>query len=260
MAIRINGDQKGIQKAKASFRKNWLHYLQEAFGLAIFMVSACLFASLLESKNAYLHNLIINSFTRNCMMGILMGSTALLIFYSPLTAPSGAHINPAVSLSFLRLGKMCPWDVLFYCFFQFTGGTVAVMIMQRVLGTSLTDAPVNSAVTEPGGGIAPAMLVELSISFITMSMVLYTSHHEVLKKYTRLFAGCLVCVWVILAGPISGFGMNPARSFASAIAANKWAGWWIYMFIPIAGMLLATECFAWYHLRIQKKSTSALQA
>ncbi len=173
-----------------------------------------------------------------------MGGTALFIFYSPLTAPSGSQINPAVSLSFLLIGKMCRYDVMFYIIFQFIGGTAAVFVMQSLVGEPLTDLPVNSAVTVPGKyGPTAALITELIIAFLTMSIVLFTSHHNKLKKYTRLFAGCLVCTWVIVAGPISGFGMNPARSFASALPANTWTSFWIYAFMPLTGMLSATVVF-----------------
>jgi aquaporin Z len=118
----------------------------------------------------------------------------------------------------------------------------------------LTLAPVSSVVTVPGKyGVTAAALTEFVIAFITMSMVLFTSHHERLKKYTRIFAGCLVCTWVIVAGPISGFGMNPARSLASAIPANIWTAFWIYLLMPFAGMLLASEVF----LRLQQKKSKS---
>jgi aquaporin Z len=77
-------------------------------------------------------------------------------------------------------------------------------------------------------------------------MVLLTSNHHSLKKYTRIFSACLVCAWVIVAGPVSGFGMNPARSFASALPSNTWTAWWIYLFIPFAGMLSAAEVFLYF--------------
>jgi aquaporin Z len=83
-----------------------------------------------------------------------------------------------------------------------------------------------------------------------MTMVLFTSGHDQLKKYTRIFAACLVCTWVIVAGPISGFGMNPARTFASALPAHTWSAFWIYLFIPVAGMLSAAE----FYLLVKKKS------
>jgi aquaporin Z len=183
-------------------------------------------------------------------MGIAMGSTALLIFYCPVTAPSGSQINPAVTLTFLRLGKMCQYDAVFFVLFQIIGGTFAVFFMQILVGSTLIAPPVNSAVTVPGkNGVWWALVIELIIAFITMSMVLFTSNNDKLKKYTRIFAGCLVCTWVIVAGPISGFGMNPARSLASALPANIWTGFWIYLVVPFAGMLIAAEFYLFVERR-----------
>jgi aquaporin Z len=250
MPIRIVTGHGGWLQLRASFKKNWIHYLQEALGLGIFMASACFFSAMLFSPKSHWYSAMPNLVIRNILMAIAMGSTALFIFYSPLTASSGSQINPAVSLSFLRVGKMCRYDVLFYIIFQILGGTVIVFIMQLLLGTTLTALPVNSAVTVPGKyGYAAAALTELLTAFVTMSTVLFTSYHEKLKKYTRLFAGCLVCTWVIVAGPISGFGMNPARSFASAFPAHTWTAFWIYVLMPLVGMLSATEVF----LLIQKR-------
>lgn len=244
MPIKIISGKAGLQQMKASFKKNWLHYLQEALGLAIFMISACFFSGMLESKNALWHLSIPNDFLRIIIMGILMGATALFIFYSPFTAPSGSQINPAVTITFLRLGKMEKWDTFFYIIFQLIGGLLAVYAMVWLMGKTLTESPVNYAVTVPGKyGITLAAITEFIIAFIIMTMILFTSANESLKKYTRIFSGICVCVYVIVAGPISGFGMNPARSLASAIPAHIYTAFWIYMFIPFAGMLSAAEVF-----------------
>jgi aquaporin Z len=246
MPIRVFTGTGGIIQLKASFHKNWKHYLQEALGLAIFMISACFFGAMLEGKEAALHLAIGNNLLRNILMSVMMGSTALFIFYSPFTSPSGSHINPAVTLAFLRLGKICHWDAIFYILFQFTGGTMAVYMMQLLMGHVLTDAPVNSVTTVPGkAGIGPAFAMEFIIAFIMMSMVLFTSANTVLKKYTRIIAACMVCLYVIIAGPVSGFGMNPARTFASALPAHIWTAIWLYMVVPIISMLCAAEFFIW---------------
>jgi len=248
--ISIISHEAGFQKMKTVFKKNWKHYLQEALGLAIFMISACLFGGLLESKKGALHGLIPNAFSRNILMGVLMGVTALFIFYSPFTSPSGSHINPAVTLSFLRLGKMCHWDAFFYILFQFAGGTIAVYIMAILMRDVLTAPPVHFAVTVPGKfGSSAAAITELIISFVTMIIVLSTSESEKIKKYTRIITSCLVCCYVIVAGPISGFGMNPARSFASALPANTWTDFWIYAIVPFVGMISAAEVFSFMKKR-----------
>jgi len=139
---------------------------------------------------------------------------------------------------------------MFYIIFQLVGGTIAVYIMQAIMGAELTDPPVSSAVTIPGkAGQWWALITEFAISFFTMTIVLLTSHHKRMEKYTRIFSAILVCFWVIVASPVSGFGMNPARSFASALASGIWQSFWIYLFIPFAGMLSAAEFF----LSIQRR-------
>jgi aquaporin Z len=250
MPIRVFGPAGPLAQMKASFRRNWKHYLQEALGLAVFMVSACFFSVLLFSEKGAWHNAVHSDVWKNMVMGSLMGATALFIFYSPWTAPSGSQINPAVTLTFLRLDKMCRYDAMFFVVFQFAGGTISVCLMQIVLGNQLIAPPVSSAVTIPGKtGIAWAAFTELIIAFITMSIVLFSANHLRWKKYTRVFSSILVCCWVIFAGPVSGFGMNPARSFASALPSGIWSSFWIYLFMPFAGMLLAAEFF----LLVQKK-------
>jgi aquaporin Z len=235
---------------KASLKKNWIHYFQEGLGLAIFMISACFFGAALEGEHGFLHHAIENRFIRMLIMGIMMGLTALFIFCSPLTAPSGSHINPAVTLVFLRLGKICRWDAFFYIIFQFIGGTAAVFLMSRMLGKPLTDKPVYYVTTIPGKyGMVWAAASEFITAFIMITMVLFTGENKILKKYTRIFAGFLVSLYVIFGGPVSGFGMNPARTFSSAFPAHIYTGFWIYMIVPVAGMLGAAEIFRIYQRR-----------
>lgn len=250
MPIQVFSGSKGAPQMKAAFRKNWKHYLREALGLGIFMISACFFGAMIFSPESVWHDKIPGELLKNIVMGLLMGATALFIFYSSWTAPSGSHINPAVTLTFLRLGRMCRYDALFFVLFQVLGGTVAVYLMQFLMGPILSAPPVTSAVTIPGKtGIAWAVITEFVIAFITMSMVLFTASSQKLKHYTRVFSSILVCSWVILAGPVSGFGMNPARSFASALPAGMWTSFWIYCTMPFAGMLAAAEFF----LLVQRK-------
>ncbi|HEY4935932.1 MAG TPA: aquaporin [Puia sp.] len=241
--IRIKKVSGGITQLTASFKKNWKFYMQEALGLAIFMVSACFFSGILFGQNGFLVSGLTAPF-RQSLLGLMMGLTALYIFYSPLTSSSGSHINPAVTLAFFRIGKIGRWDALFYMIFQFIGGTLAVYLMAAWMGDNLTAAPLSYVVTVPGKyGDAAAAITEFIIAFFIMAMVLFTTDHPVLKKYSRIFAAILVCLYVIIAGPVSGFGMNPARSFASALPAHIWTAFWIYLIIPVAGMLGAAEFF-----------------
>lgn len=214
----------------------------EAWGLGVFMVSACVFGVLLFYPNSPLISL--NFTFRNVLMGAAMGATAIGIFLSPWGKRSGAHINPSVTLTFWRLGKIKTYDAIFYILAQFVGGILGVLLSWLVLGKFLEDSAVNFVVTLPGkDGVSVAFLAEIIISFFMMTMVLVTSNSLKLSRFTPFFAGILVAIYISLEAPISGMSMNPARSFGSAIVANVWTSWWIYFIAPPLAMLLAAEIY-----------------
>ncbi len=101
---------------------HWPEYLIEAAGLGFFMVSACSFAALLFHPASPVRPVIAGNMLRSVLMGVAMGMTNIAIIYSPWGKRSGAHINPSVTLTFFRLGKVEPWDALFYTLAQFAGG------------------------------------------------------------------------------------------------------------------------------------------
>src|SRR5260370_22978496 len=97
-------------------------------------VSAGLFTLLLESPASPLHAAIPDAFLRRSITGAAMGLTAVALIYSPWGRRSGAHMNPAVTLSFLRLGKIAPTDAVFYIFPQFIGGPPVVGRIPHLFG------------------------------------------------------------------------------------------------------------------------------
>jgi len=233
-------------RALESLRLHWPEYLMEGALLGAFMVSACLFGALYEFPNSTVHEAITSSFLRRILMGMSMGLTAIAIIYSPWGKQSGAHINPSVTLTFFRLGKVKPWDSLFYICAQFAGGVLGVLLVARFFGTELSHPAVRYVVTLPGPhGVWVALLAEFVIAFGMMTVVLYFSNHHRLDRYTGLFAGLLVATYITLEAPFSGMSMNPARTFGSAFSAELWTGLWIYFTAPPLGMLSAAELYLW---------------
>jgi aquaporin Z len=122
----------------------------EAWGLGTFMISACLFGALYEFPGSPIHKAISSELLRRLMMGLSMGLTAIAIVYSPWGKQSGAHINPSVTLTFARLGKIKGWDAMFYVLAQFTGAALGVALVARFIGQTLADPAVRYVVTLPG--------------------------------------------------------------------------------------------------------------
>ncbi|MGH9460850.1 MAG: MIP/aquaporin family protein, partial [Vicinamibacteria bacterium] len=205
---------------------------------------ACLFATLFEHPLSPIRQTLADPFVRRVLMGIAMGLTAVTIIYSPWGKQSGAHINPAVTLTFYRLKKLDRRDAAFYVLAQFAGASLGVAVSALLLRGLLGAPEVNYVVTTPGlGGVGAAFWAEVGISFGLMTVVLFATNHPKLARFTGLFAGALVATYISLEAPISGMSMNPARSFGSAAVAWLWNAHWIYFTAPPIGMLLAAEIY-----------------
>lgn len=227
----------------AALRQHWPEYLMEASELGLFMISACLFGVLLEHPLSPARQMLEDGGLRRLLMGIAMGLTAMAIIYSPLGKRSGGHFNPAVTLTFYRLGKIERCDALFYILAQFAGAVAGVALVAAAV--HLVAAPeVNYVATVPGAsGTGVAFAAEVLISFVLMSTVLAVSNTMRIAHLTPIFAGVLVATYITFEAPLSGMSMNPARTLGSALPANLWTGLWIYFTAPVVGMLLAAELF-----------------
>src|SRR5215475_7474732 len=152
-----------------ALRTHWPEYLIEGWALGSFMIAAGLVATALGSPESSLSRIVVSPMLRNAIAGVAMGLTAIVLIHSPWGKRSGAHMNPAVTLTFLRLGKTKGWDALFYIVAQIVGGTLGVLLVAALLGPAFTDAPVSYAATLPGtGGAAVAFAAELTISAVLM--------------------------------------------------------------------------------------------
>jgi aquaporin Z len=226
------------------FRLHWPEYLIEAWALGCFMVSAGLVTLTFEHPASPLRIAIDDGDLRRVLIGIGMGLTAVALIYSPWGKRSGAHMNPAVTLTFWRLGKIAGGDAAFFIAAQFLGGLFGVLLVWALADRAFADPPVSFVATVPGaGGVTAAFAGEATISFGLMFTVLFVSNRERIATYTGLCAGVLVASYISLEAPLSGMSMNPARSLASAAPAGNWQHLWIYFAAPLLGMLSAAEVY-----------------
>jgi aquaporin Z len=226
----------------SSLRAHWPLYLYEAAELAAFMLSACLFTVLLFHPASPLATL--NPWLLRAVMGVAMGLTAIAIIKSPWGRRSGAHFNPAITLTFLRLGKIGPVDAGFYIAAHFAGATGGVALAAGLLGKLLAAPKVEYAVTVPGvGGTPGAFAAETFMAALLMATVLITSNRPRLAPWTPWLVGLLIACYIVLFAPVSGFSINPARTFGSAVFAHIWTAVWIYFSAPLLGMFSAAEFY-----------------
>ena len=238
-----------MRPLRAAFRHHWRLYVDEGVELAIFMISACFFTVWLFDPALPILHLLPSSALRRLIMGMSMGATAILIIRSSMGKRSGAHFNPAITLTYFRLGKIGKWDAGFYVLSQFIGGICGVGLSALCLRSSLAVPTVDYAVTVPvvtiprWRGTASAFCAEYFMAALLMLVVLWFSNRPPLALYTSYLVGVLIVFYVFVFAPISGFSINPARTTASAVFANVWTAVWLYFVAPLIGMMTSAEIY-----------------
>ncbi|XP_027351502.1 aquaporin NIP2-1-like [Abrus precatorius] len=148
---------------------------------------------------------------------------------------SGAHMNPAVSLAFASV-KHLPWpQVPFYVAAQLTGAISASYTLRELFQPSKQIGATTSA-----GSHLQALIMEMVTTFtmVFISMAVATDP-KATGQLSGVAVGSSVSIASIIAGPISGGSMNPARTLGPAIASSNYKGLWVYFVGPVTGALLA---------------------
>jgi aquaporin Z len=224
--------------------RHWPEYLMEVGGLGAFMVSAATMTTVLEHPASPVRELLASPMTRRALMGVAMGLTSAALVYSPWGRRSGAHLNPAVTLTFFRLGKISRHDALWYGCAQFIGGVLGITAAALILRAWISHPSVNYVATLPGhSGTGVAFIAESSISFLLMLVILSSTNYARIARFTGLIVACLVASFITFEAPLSGMSMNPARTLGPDIVGDMWRGLWIYFLAPPLGMLGAAELY-----------------
>jgi aquaporin Z len=164
---------------------------------------------------------------------------AIILF---MGAIGGAHLNPAVSLSF-AIRRDFPWRrVPGYVIAQLLGATMACLFLWAMFGkVGMLGA------TEPGPGISDlqAVVMEALLTLGLVSVILGTaSAAQNVGSLSAIAVGSYIILAGLWAAPISGASMNPARSFGPDLVLGNFSHYWVYVVGPIAGGAIAVA-FAW---------------
>ena len=216
--------------------------LIEGASLTLFMVVLSTGAVALQHPNSPLTHLIPSPLLRRALSGLLAGGWLVGLIYSDWGQRSGAQINPAVTLTMLRLNRMGGLDAACYIFCQLAGSALGMRIAADLWGPFLRHPAVGTIVTSPGeAGTLAAFLAELVLSFWLMASIILTSDRKGWRRSTGLVVGLFILTLTVVAAPLSGLSLNPARSFGAAVQAGQFGDLWIYFVAPPLGMLGAAE-------------------
>ena len=165
----------------------------------------------------------------------IFGLIVMVMVYS-FGDVSGAHINPAVTIAFWISKRFPANEVMPYILAQCLGSIAASGLLLFLFPTDAT----SLGATIVSGGVPQAFLFELVITFLLMLIIIMvaTGSKEV-GTLAGIAIGAAVAVLALLAGPITGASMNPARSLGPALVSGNLEHIWLYVVAPIAGAALA---------------------
>jgi aquaporin Z len=155
---------------------------------------------------------------------------------------SGAHLNPAVTLSFAARGDF-PWRrAPAYLVAQLLGACLAALFLRAMFGNLA-----HLGATQPGPSVVlwKAAILEAVLTLGLVSVILGTaSGARNVGTNGAIAVGGYIALSGLWAAPLTGASMNPARSFGPELVSGDWHAWWVYLIGPLVGGLTAVG-IAW---------------
>jgi aquaporin Z len=178
----------------------------------------------------------------------------LAVMVSNLGHISGAHFNPAVTISAWVVGKIETIRAGVYIVAQLAGAAAGALLLRLALpesiwkGASLGATLLNHQVGITAG---KGVLIEAVLTFFLVFTVFAAAIDDrgVFKAIAGLSIGFVLIFDILMGGLLTGASMNPARSFGPALVAGKWTDFWVYLIGPVTGGIIAGALYWFVYLR-----------
>ncbi len=208
----------------------------ELIGTFILVYTGCAVATAAVLQSSTAGPLSYNSLAVALAFGL-----ALVAVVAAIGHVSGAHVNPAVTLGLAATNKF-PWQfVPIYVGAQLVGailGAIAVWITYGEPGRELADVAATFPAEDVGD--IQAFVVETLVTFILVFVVISVATDDRAPAgVAPLAVGFALACGVLIAGPVTGGSLNPARSLGPMIVAGRFDAVWVYILAPIVGAVLA---------------------
>ena len=167
----------------------------------------------------------------------MAGGLALAIAVAGLGHISGAHLNPAVTLG-LAISRRFPWACApGYLIAQFAGAIAAAAATWGLYGNQARSiARLGAPAPAAGVPIGRVLAAEAVVTFVLVLVVVaVATDSRVPRGIAAMAIGAALAVAIVIAGPVSGAGVNPARAIGPMILAGQFPDWWAYLTAPVAG-------------------------
>jgi glycerol uptake facilitator protein len=187
-------------------------------------------------------------------LGLLHALTLGVLVYA-LAASSGAHFNPAVTVAQFAIRQIRGRDAAFYVVFQLVGGLLAALLVKAIFHDAGAPAnwgatAINKHVVQGGSPWLGAIAEAIGTFMLMWAVMAVAVNPKGEKHFAGLVIGGALGLAVMVVGPATGAGLNPARWFGPALASGTWSDAWVFIVGPVVGALVAA--FAYRRLVIDR--------
>ena len=195
-------------------------------------------------------------------LSVGFGLIALIYTFGDI---SGGHFNPAVTVGAWVAGKFPARDVVPYILSQVAGGVLGMGVVAGIAyGNPRTFPAVQAGALASqcysagstscfGFNVEAVFLIEVVFTFFLVMVILFSTRAEgTAKNLAPIAIGLTLLMANLVAIPVDGASINPARSFAPAVLSSLWSNgnWaigqdWLFWVAPIVGGILAALLDRW---------------
>lgn len=166
----------------------------------------------------------------------------LAVLVYALGGTSGAHFNPAVTFALWSIRKISTRDAGVYVVCQLIGGVLGALVVLLLFkdvgdGVNYGATAINGQVLQ-NGSVWLGLIAEALGTFMLMWAIMGLAvNPRGEAPLAGLGIGAALGVAVIVFGPATGAGLNPARWLGPAVASGRFDDFWLYIFGPLVGAL-----------------------
>jgi aquaporin NIP len=171
-------------------------------------------------------------------VALAWGIVVMVLVYT-LGHVSGAHMNPAVTITMLAAGKIGPIKSAAYIVTQCAGAIVASVLVMTILGSDK-----SLGATLPAGSYMQSFVLEFILTAVLLFVIFHvTSPAAGNNPLYGVAIGGTIGLEAMFAGPICGASMNPARSLGPALVSGNLSSLSLYLIAPVLGGLFGYLCY-----------------
>ena len=218
-------------------------YLFEIVGTFIFVFAICSTATVYSGSNKLVGIVGLGQLAM-AVLGLVHAFVLTALVYA-INARSGAQLNPAVTIAYLVSRRMRGRVAALTIACQVLGAVIGAAVVYSMFGSEMA----ASVVLPKDGNAIRALILETVIAFALVYVVLATTRSKDFKiaPLAGVAIGFTLGFSFMLAGPISGGAINPARAFAPALIVWNFDYQWIYWVAPILGGIKAAGLYKGLH-------------